>query len=845
MIFKRFCRIFLFFIIIVTLASLLNYVWNGGDIYKRYSFKIEEIADSKFKDDLTKQIDELQKTKESLNNELKVMEEKKTSVMSEVNKYEDTLEKTFTKISEMELTKKKLETEMGDIRKQKSDSYSTLDTCFQYSKCKINSKIKVYFFENTILKLTKTIDTVYDVVGSPEEACLTIKFISSVEDAQTVYKSVDTIKANNNLLIINLLDDFNLFDPSPDISYSTLDSLKCSILASFNYYSNNEVLSNRYNNLFMHFSLTKANINDNLVPIYENQKQNRLLLTYRRPYLITYYLTENEKINEKLGKNKNYNQINCNAKDGKCLSMLNRLELLSNASYLLIENNYATNSTLWSTSLTERLIESLSVGTVPLILDLDSKLPLSEFLNWDEIVIRLSASQLSNLDSILRGIHEADLINRRIRAVKVFKRYFQTADVQFNTLITALRERLRLPAIPIDDYIVEGIDDIPQVGKVKVNMSLYTDLSTQINDDENLGPVTKDAAVNALHQSKSFEFNMTLNTYSAWNQHFYPFKLMPSTPFDKFLPIDLKYTSISTPTNPDKHYYYGGTRGGEYFSEKLYGNHDDNEQFTIIILTFNRERLLINVLLEYFKLPFLNQIIVVWNSAETKPTEAFYYIFKTELNTKLLRIVFGKLNSLGNRFLPYDFIKTDAVMSLDDDTQLRNDEIIFAFRTWRENRDRLVGFPARFHSWEPTTQTFRYKTDLSCEYSLILTGAAIYHRYYHYYYHYILDNRIREKIDEFMNCEDIAFNFMISDLTRKPPLKVTTKSSFNCKLCAEMDIQKSLSSNALHYERRSICINYFNLIYGYNPLLYSQARSDSVLYYTNVPRDQQTCFRNV
>ena len=38
------------------------------------------------------------------------------------------------------------------------------------------------------------------------------------------------------------------------------------------------------------------------------------------------------------------------------------------------------------------------------------------------------------------------------------------------------------------------------------------------------------------------------------------------------------------------------------------------------------------------------------------------------------------LNSLNNRFLPYDLIDTEAVLSMDDDIYLRHDEIELAFR---------------------------------------------------------------------------------------------------------------------------------------------------------------------
>lgn len=83
-------------------------------------------------------------------------------------------------------------------------------------------------------------------------------------------------------------------------------------------------------------------------------------------------------------------------------------------------------------------------------------------------------------------------------------------------------------------------------------------------------------------------------------------------------------------------------------------------------------------------------------------------------------------NSLNNRFLPFEEIKTDAILSLDDDSNFRHDEIVFAFRVWRESRDRIVGFPARGHAWNG--QSWNYFSNHTCEFSMILTGAAFYHK---------------------------------------------------------------------------------------------------------------------
>ena len=39
---------------------------------------------------------------------------------------------------------------------------------------------------------------------------------------------------------------------------------------------------------------------------------------------------------------------------------------------------------------------------------------------------------------------------------------------------------------------------------------------------------------------------------------------------------------------------------------------------------------------------------------------------------------------------------------------------------------------------------------------------------------------IRDKVDEYMNCEDIAMNFLVSHLTRAPPVKVWEDSFIHC-----------------------------------------------------------------
>ncbi len=42
-----------------------------------------------------------------------------------------------------------------------------------------------------------------------------------------------------------------------------------------------------------------------------------------------------------------------------------------------------------------------------------------------------------------------------------------------------------------------------------------------------------------------------------------------------------------------------------------------------------------------------------------------------------------------------------------------------------------------------------------------------------YLYSQWMHPEVREMVDKYINCEDIAMNFLVSHITRKPPLKVS------------------------------------------------------------------------
>ena len=102
---------------------------------------------------------------------------------------------------------------------------------------------------------------------------------------------------------------------------------------------------------------------------------------------------------------------------------------------------------------------------------------------------------------------------------------------------------------------------------------------------------------------------------------------------------------------------------------------------------------------------------------------------------------------------------------------------------------------------------------------------------------------IKDWVDSNMNCEDIAMNFLVANITGKAPIKVAPRKKFKCSTpaCSNLD---SLSGIQSHMIERSDCINIFAKAYGYMPLRTVEFRADPVLYKDNLP-DKLKSFNNL
>ena len=268
-----------------------------------------------------------------------------------------------------------------------------------------------------------------------------------------------------------------------------------------------------------------------------------------------------------------------------------------------------------------------------------------------------------------------------------------------------------------------------------------------------------------------------------------------------------------------------------------------NQGFTAVILTYNRLESLFQVITKVSQVESLTRVVVVWNhqTIPPPPVEEWPRI------SKPLKVIQTSANKLSNRFYPYSEIETECVLSLDDDiSMLTSDELEFAYQVWREFPDRIVGFPSRTHTYDNTSDQFKYESEWTNDLSMVLTGVAFYHKYWHYLYTAAPSTEqktIKDWVDKHINCEDIAFNLMVANATGKAPIKVGPRKKFKCST-PSCENAGMLSAAASHLVERSSCLDSFLKIYGSNLLNSVQFRADPVLYKDNFP-DSLKLFKDI
>ncbi|XP_034756641.1 exostosin-1a-like [Etheostoma cragini] len=240
----------------------------------------------------------------------------------------------------------------------------------------------------------------------------------------------------------------------------------------------------------------------------------------------------------------------------------------------------------------------------------------------------------------------------------------------------------------------------------------------------------------------------------------------------------------------------------------------------------------VKLIIAVAKSRFCAQIVVLWNCDKPLPPGN-----RWPSTSVPLTVVEGQTKTMSSRFFPHDVILTDAVLSLDEDSVLSTNEVDFAFLVWQSFPERIVGYPARSHYWDSSRSRWGYTSKWTNDYSMVLTGAAFYHRYYHYLFTRYVPASLLTMVDHMANCEDILMNFLVSAVTKQPPIKVTQKKQYKETMMSQGS-KSSRWADPDHFAQRQTCMNAFSRWLGFMPLLHSQMRLDPVLF-----RDQVSILR--
>lgn len=821
-------------------------------------------------DELKRNVDELERLKLSLKNELRELEGKRHSLLRDIQEYSNNIVEIQNKATRVRTEVQKRQQELEDLRLAKegindcpelpllkpskhllpqltpkletypSTSFQetkscTLSSCFNFQKCSFLDDFTAYIYNpDKINKITlpterATESEIYSLLKSMPYsknvtlpvACIYIVIIGpSAQNNNFAAKDFENALYHlpfwqgdgHNHLLINFAGDYIL----QGVNIGRAMLVQTTFGKHTPYRKNFDILIPPL------VSLVKSG-----APWSHSEPQ----LPAKRKYLLSFegnyrhtskrqsragFISIKDLKELSLEAEDLYIQLSCHVDDmfsksrgwRLCRTCTSRAEILKKSTYILILQSEDTDDQTMSTM---RFIEALQYGAIPVVLTDNIILPFEDMINWKRASVMLHNAQLPQAHFILRTILVNDMLDIRRQGRFLWETYLSTTNAVLATTLATIRTRLSLPAKP-----VSGVN----------YSSVFNEENQPVFSATNL-----DTLVEHRLKSPTFYRNFTSNNVYAtqtWNT--YPGALVsfPSEPFVPMVPSSAAFLNSSLGFQP---LGKGAGGAGVEFQKALGGNYPV-EQFTIVMLTYERELVLMEALERLAGLQYLNKVVVVWNSPQDPSPDLKWPAIGVPID-----VLRPEKNSLNNRFLPHDQIETDAILSMDDDAHLRHDEILFGFRVWREARDRIVGFPGRFHAWDLNFGGWLYNSNYSCELSMVLTGAAFFHKYYAYLYSLVMPEAIRNKVDEYTNCEDIAMNFLVSHVTRKPPIKVTSRWTFRCPGCPQ-----TLSQDETHFNERHQCINFFVKVYGYMPLLRTQFRADSVLFKTRLPHDKSKCF---
>ncbi len=159
------------------------------------------------------------------------------------------------------------------------------------------------------------------------------------------------------------------------------------------------------------------------------------------------------------------------------------------------------------------------------------------------------------------------------------------------------------------------------------------------------------------------------------------------------------------------------------------------------------------------------------------------------------------------------------------------DELALGYLIWKGSSKSIVGFMPRIHVRGPDNKyIYRcwWRVWWHGYYSIILTKAAYLHHDFFHIYSNKMPQSIHHLVDDNRNCEDIAMQFLVANVTHLPPIYIKGHLEDGGVIGGISTSQNVLT--ATHMDHRSKCLNDLIEIYGTNPLIKSNIIIDSTFH---------------
>jgi glucuronyl/N-acetylglucosaminyl transferase EXT2 len=240
----------------------------------------------------------------------------------------------------------------------------------------------------------------------------------------------------------------------------------------------------------------------------------------------------------------------------------------------------------------------------------------------------------------------------------------------------------------------------------------------------------------------------------------------------------------------------------------------DASACTLVVNGYTRVNTIAAVAVHYAKMKLFSRVIISWGNPKTKPpTERITDL--ASLHDVVIHIRREKDDDLNLRFSPGDDY-TRCVFVADDDILVSEKRVLVLYDTWKFAKDQIAGLFPRSHDTMYTDGgPLWYESDPSNQYSIILTKFMVVDSRFLHAYWGQAQAPLREWVRSQNNCEDLAFNAVVSNLTSLPPIYVEAVEKL------DFGGSSGLGNRGSHVRQRNECLNFISEFFGGCPLVHS------------------------